>query len=361
MILNAKAREIQIKLSEQGKYVSWQEIIYELLVMYPGCEHIGDLGLGQVDHLEAINELLRLQRRIDTFIISYESRVPLITLLDLEKLICNDYNYNLAKLNANGGVNSLNKINKFEELFLGPLIKNQLVRKIFNIDDEIKSINQLKPLRSNEILKALVVYLQENDLWWQKIKQTDFESFLCEKNNVKMVKMLGMKITNIGMLVGSLKTVQHLYSETLKLTRQNLDEESKQILEAERAWLLKKLNEKLQQYNEQLSDTKELRYQFNSSLNYLKMNSSEIIQDLFNLYEKFFDKNERESIGGFLKSIKQNTFLRDAFQLGICIGKHDLFECLNQIETNLKKTHYIRRLLPPLYRIPHIINLISTN
>jgi hypothetical protein len=65
VMLNAKAKEIQMRLSEQGKYVTWQEIIYELINMYEGCENIGDLGLFQVDHLTAINDLLRLQKRID--------------------------------------------------------------------------------------------------------------------------------------------------------------------------------------------------------------------------------------------------------------------------------------------------------
>lgn len=58
-MLNTKCKEIQSILSEQGKYVTWQEVIYELLQRYEGCTHIGDLGFARCDQLEAIDELIR--------------------------------------------------------------------------------------------------------------------------------------------------------------------------------------------------------------------------------------------------------------------------------------------------------------
>ena len=98
IILNTKAKEIQAKLSDQGKYVNWQEILYELCEMY-NCQHIGELDLAQADHLEAIHELIRMQKRVDSFIITYDLRATCITLVDLEKTICSDYNYSQNKSN----------------------------------------------------------------------------------------------------------------------------------------------------------------------------------------------------------------------------------------------------------------------
>jgi len=92
IILNTKAKEIQAKLSDQGKYVNWQEILYELCEMY-NCQHIGELDLAQADHLEAIKDLIRLQKQVDSFIIMCDLRAPFITLVDLEKNICYNYNY----------------------------------------------------------------------------------------------------------------------------------------------------------------------------------------------------------------------------------------------------------------------------
>lgn len=169
LILNVKAKEIQKLLSEQGKYVNWQEIIHELLELY-GCEHLGELGLGQADHLETISDLIRLQRRIDTFVISFESKVPFMTILDLEQMICNDYNHNLFKFNPN---TKQAKLTRFEELYVGPLIKNQIIRQVFNVPDDVTTLRQLKAIRGSELIKHLISYLQDNELWSKKSnKQT---------------------------------------------------------------------------------------------------------------------------------------------------------------------------------------------
>ena len=197
-ILDVRAREIQRRLSEQGKYVIWQEIIYELLNLYEGCQHIGDLGLSQADHLQTINELIWLQKRIDTFLIAYESRLPCVTLIELEHSICNDYNYAISNNSFNNN-NTKSKITKYEELFVGPMIRNQIIRKIFSLTEEIKSIEQMKPIKLINLLKHLENYLNEKDLWHsKKIKQEDFEvSVLCisyfkMKKNKKLYLLMVM-------------------------------------------------------------------------------------------------------------------------------------------------------------------------
>lgn len=175
-ILDVRAREIQRRLSEQGKYVIWQEIVYELLNLYDGCGHIGELGLSQADHLPTINDLIRLQKRIDTFLIAYESRLPCVTLVELERSICNDYNYAILNNNLNNTNSNKTKVTKYEELFVGPIIRNQIIRQIFSLTDEVKSIEQMKPVRLISLLKHLENYLNEKDLWAsKKIKQEDFE------------------------------------------------------------------------------------------------------------------------------------------------------------------------------------------
>jgi hypothetical protein len=323
MLLSNKAREIQQKLSEQGKFVTWQEIIYETLELYPGCQHVGDLGLNQADNLDVINELLRLQRRVDTFMIAYESRVPLITIKDAEKLICTDQNFHMERMNP--GASAYNRIEKFEDLFLGPLIKNQLVRRMFHIEDDITNIKQMKPISSSEVLKCLANYLRDNELWSAKVKQNDFETHLCSKQSVKSIKMLGIKITNIGMLIGSLKSVQHLYSDSLKSIRQSIDEDFRQVVENEKTWLFKQLNDKLTAYNQKFSETSISGYsvnadsppmvqQYNSSLTYLKTDSTSIIQDLLGLYEKLFDRGDLNNVKPFLNALKNTPYLKGNFR-----------------------------------------------
>ena len=219
-ILNTKARDLQRTISDQGRYVFWQEVTYELLRQYE-CEHIGDLGLFQADNLFAIGDLLRLQKRIDTFLISYECRSACVTLVDIERAICNDYNYYISQQVYTNGVNGSNgaavKVNRFEELFLGPLLKNQIVREILKIPDEIRSVQQMKPVKLSSLFKQLESFLKENNLWSErKVKQEDFEQYLTSKLKVKSVAYLGIKINSIAMMIGSVKNVQHSYGDIFR-------------------------------------------------------------------------------------------------------------------------------------------------
>jgi hypothetical protein len=250
IILNSKAREIQKRLSDQGKYVNWKEILFELCEMY-SCEHIGELDLVHADHLEAISELTRLQKRIDSFIISYEFRATCVTLIDMEKAICDDYNYSLLR-NSNGNNFSGNneqkkspKITRFNELHLGPLIKNQLVRQIFGYPEEITSVKQLKPLKLSDIIRDLCNYLKDNGLWATKVHEKDFENYLLKIYKTDFVYMLSYKIANIGLMVGSLKSVQRHYSDSLKNVREILTSEFEIMFDNEKKFLFNQLNDRL--------------------------------------------------------------------------------------------------------------------
>ena len=242
IILNMKAKEIQTKLSTQGKYVNWQEVMYELCEMY-SCQHIGELDLAQADHLEAIHDLIRLQKRIDTFIITYESKATCITLVDLEKAICDDYNFSLQRVGTDP--KKIIKISRFDELFIGPLIKNQIVRQIFKYPDEISSIKQLKPQSLNEILNKLCAYLRENDLWSKRVSERDFEVYLLQTCKTDLPYMLSYKITNVGLMIGSLKSVQRLYSQSLSKARDMLSNDFINLFENEKTYLFNQLNDRL--------------------------------------------------------------------------------------------------------------------
>lgn len=148
--------------------------------------------------------------------------------------------------------------------------------------------------------------------------------------------MLAVKIMNIGMLIGSLKTVQHLYSDSMREIKQNVDTEFKIVFQNEKTWLFKKLNEKLLMYQtRQDSDDNSTQLQIKSSLSYLKSNSIDIVGDLLGLFEKLLDKGEYYYMNDFLTLLKESQYLRDCFQLAICLGKHDLNVCLKQIEAGL--------------------------
>lgn len=309
LVLNAKAREIQINLSKHGKYVSWAEVVYELLEAYQ-CEHIGELGLSQADNLEVISELIRVQKRIDNIIISSEIKVPFVCFLDLEQFIVNDYNHNAIRFN-------LQKIRDFDDLYVGPLIQNQIVRRIFQIPDNVNDKDQLKLITGSELLKYLVTYLRDNDLWSVKVKPNEFEDYLVKKLKVQRIQDLGVKIINLGIIIGSLKTVQHLYSENLKNVKLELETEIGSYYKNEKIYLLKKLEN------------------FSSNERYLNTDSVQVVCDLLKLFENLLDKNEYYYINDFLGLIKESSYLRDCFQLAIALGKHDINQIISETEDRI--------------------------
>lgn len=144
-----------------------------------------------------------------------------MTLLDIEQSICKDYNYYISNLDSN-----ISSVTKFEDLYVGPLIKNQLVRQILKVPDQVRSIDQMKPIRMGQVFRHLESYLKEYELWTsKKVKQEDFEAYLVAKLKVKSVEMLGVKINSIALLIGSLKNVQHTYGNIFKEVRSKMGKE----------------------------------------------------------------------------------------------------------------------------------------
>ena len=84
----------------------------------------------------------------------------------------------------------------------------------------LTSVKQLKPLKLNDIIKELCNYLKDNDLWSKRVQLKDFESHLLDLHKIKLDYMLSYKISNIGMMIGSLKSVQRLYSQAVNNVRE---------------------------------------------------------------------------------------------------------------------------------------------
>ena len=116
-------------------------------------------------------------------------------------------------------------------------------------------------------------------------------------------------------------------------------EELSQILTQEKKYLLKYLNEKMTQlrpnYQTDMAslDMKELVYN-NSRSQYASMQSFALIEDFLGLFDKFYAETENDYVKPFLKQVQENDYLRDSFQLAICLGKYDIDSCLKQIEEN---------------------------
>jgi len=207
---------------------------------------------------------------------------------------------------------------------------NQIIRQIFNLTEEIRSIEQMSPIRLISMLKHLENYLNENDLWSKKIKQVDFEAYLMNKLKVNSLSLLGIKINNIGMLIGSIKNVQYCYGQTLNEVKLKLADDWSQLLEKEKKILIKNLDEKFK------------------SIYVNKKSSIILIDDLIGCFEKLFNKIEMNNISSFLRTIQQTSYLRDCFQLAICFGNNEIDKVLNEMKQH-KEMDYDQMYTPGNY------------
>jgi hypothetical protein len=187
--LNEKAAEIRVEISESGKYVTWKEILYLLLKFYK-CKHLGQFGLTHATHLETINDLIRYQRKIDSFILEYNLTISYATYHELEQSLCKYFN-----------------ISKYSELNVGPLCENKLVRELFKLPEYVKiddlNENQISYL---DLFRHLRKYLDEKQLWPIKnIQINDFEYYLMEKINLK--DYIPVRVNSIGIMIGVMKNV----------------------------------------------------------------------------------------------------------------------------------------------------------
>jgi acyl carrier protein len=245
--------------------------------------------------------------------------MPFMALLDLEQLICGDYNYYINNMASKQQQNSRTlkpetptKATKFADLNVGPLLKNQLVRQIMRIPDDVTSIRQLKPITGVDLCRHLVNYLRENELWSKKVKESEFEVYLLEKTKVKNAWMLGYRIANVGNLIGALKSIQHLYAESMREIRTQLGDEMKVTFENEKRWIVKQLNDRFTSVKDPSAQT---------SLKFLEADSIDFIDGFIGLFKKMLNPEEFKFVDDFLLVLKESVYLRDCFQLAICLGK----------------------------------------
>ena len=150
------------------------------------------------------------------------------------------------------------------------------------------------------------------------------------KLKVNSLSLLGIKINNIGMLIGSIKNVQYCYGQTLNEVKLKLADDWSQLLEKEKKILIKSLDEKFK------------------SIYVNKKSSIILIDDLIGCFEKLFNKIEMNNISSFLRTIQQTSYLRDCFQLAICFGNNEIDKLLNEMEQH-KEMDYDQMYTPGNY------------
>ena len=86
----------------------------------------------------------------------------------------------------------------FEELNLGPLLKQPVVYDMFKAP---QGLPQVPHVTTIQILKHLENYMDEEDLWRKKVDLEKFMEYLSEKYQCGTPFELGVRIQSIGLAI----------------------------------------------------------------------------------------------------------------------------------------------------------------
>ena len=92
---------------------------------------------------------------------------------------------------------SLEEKEEFQDLNLGPLVKQPVVYDLFKFpsDDEVP------PVTTVHILRLLKKYMDKEELWTKKVDLWKFIEYLCQEFKCETPYQLGVRIQSIGLAI----------------------------------------------------------------------------------------------------------------------------------------------------------------
>ena len=207
---------------------------------------------------------------------------------------------------------------------------NDNVKKIFDLP---KDVEKLPPIKFKDIFTKLEKYMNENDLWKDKLDIKEFKNYFAKEYNVDDIRNLGVNIVNLTPLARALKNVKRLHKECVLETEANFKKELMEKFDNHRQWLTQKVDEKLQ-YLCSMSvknDFEETSGLCTRSM-YVNLRPFEAIEILLKEFGDSIDRRYSIKINQFLNSIKNDEYLKKLFHLGMCFSKFSIKECLKNLK-----------------------------
>lgn len=178
--INEIAAKQIVLLHDEGQLVRWNDVLWRILTYFQ-VQDLGQLGLQRADQIACIDNLIRTQNKINTYLDAYTYWQTLGTIHELE--------LDLARL--------FSKVS-FDELLLGPVEKQPKIEELFRLkclrNERIK-----KELKSSDILKYLDQYMTKAYAWKndKEIHLDSFLKFVAEKVQAKNIYQLGIRIKSV--------------------------------------------------------------------------------------------------------------------------------------------------------------------
>lgn len=206
--VNRAAENIIASLSDGGEFVSLEKVKAKLCKQF-GKSSVNALGFKKDKDIPALNDLIQLQNKVSLYIHAYVMCNSVATLHELGQ--------SLADLASK---------QDFEDLKLGPLLKQPVVYDMFKAPSSLDSLPQITTI---QILKHLERHMKRENLWREKVDLGEFIKYLCEEYGCETPYELGVRIQSFGLAISVIKTAKGSESERWKAVREqfatDLDEE----------------------------------------------------------------------------------------------------------------------------------------
>ncbi|KAK9665674.1 hypothetical protein RND81_14G128100 [Saponaria officinalis] len=156
----------------------------------------------QMQEIASLHQLLLIEGKINAFIHCHVGAQRITTLYDLQEALC-----------KNEGVD------KFEDLELGPFLRQPLVVHYFSISNDVDEVYEITP---QEVVSNLSFYIIRKH---SDIKIEEFLEFIAKKCKVTSKEKLGVRIQSLGMHIGMLSKARGAQSQVLKMVMDTVKEE----------------------------------------------------------------------------------------------------------------------------------------
>ncbi|RWR75853.1 DUF3883 domain-containing protein [Cinnamomum micranthum f. kanehirae] len=157
------------------------------------ADSFGSLGF-QLQEIPSLYRLIAIESKVNAFINCFVGVRMITSLHDLDIAIC-----------KNQGVD------RFEDLGMGPLLRNPLVEHYFSVP---KDATEIFKISSEDIITSLVDYMHICP--GPEIRVEDFLNFIAKQKSVAVRERLGIRIRSLGMHITFIRVAKKAEKLTLK-------------------------------------------------------------------------------------------------------------------------------------------------
>ncbi|CAF0729244.1 unnamed protein product, partial [Didymodactylos carnosus] len=337
--VNEIAAKQIVYLHDEGSLVRWNDVLWRTLC-YFHVQDLGNIGVNRADHIPCVENLIRTQNKINVYLDSYGYYHTIGTLFELEK--------DLA---------SLFQKQNYCDLLLGPVYKQPKIYELFHYPSTLTTPNtggHILNVRTSDVLKFLDEFMTKQHCWnsANDINVEQFLLFMASKLNITNINELGVRIKNPYLPRTCIKAVQANQRKGMELAREQTAEALKLLAQQETAKTLRLIQEKFDikspldtssssaknEKESKLTVVERQRYQ------YLTMEPLDVMDDLIDICRVLFKgKPCFKKMYQVLKFIRDDSVLRNLFQISICLGRFALPEEEKRTNYNNSKSSPIQQ------------------